>query len=166
MASIYLPIGQNWTKVTRRGTDDLPTEVKGSVYWTEGIGYQLSEPDKKGTNQVIDVEFINDSWFVLDLNEETPRTNQTGKFPDYGLGTGLWPEEHPSHPRNRNLVLATAPSFGDYVLQGLMEGTSQPPPEQNQPSPQKGKQRENDQTEQSQGGSTLRGKAPEVFEGN
>jgi hypothetical protein len=48
--------------------NDLPSEVLGTVYWTEQVGYQLNVTSKDGTTQVLDVEFINDEWYLLEVS--------------------------------------------------------------------------------------------------
>ena len=51
--------------VPTRLHNDLPEHVKGSVYWNPDE--QCSHPAYKG-DQIL-VEFINDTWFVLNKRE-------------------------------------------------------------------------------------------------
>jgi hypothetical protein len=46
--------------------NDLPGEVLGTVYWTEGVEYQLNVTSRDETTQILDVEFINDKWYLLE----------------------------------------------------------------------------------------------------
>jgi hypothetical protein len=45
--------------------NNLPGEVLGTVYWTEGVGYQLNITTKDRMTQVLNVEFINNEWYLL-----------------------------------------------------------------------------------------------------
>jgi hypothetical protein len=73
-------------------------------------------------------------------------------------------EDHPSNPKN--IVIATAETFGTYLEEGLQmsgnPGTSAPP------SKAKGKEREDPKEEEASNGNngSFRGKAPEVFDGD
>ena len=103
------------TNVQRRTQNDLPKEVLGSVYWTEGLGYQVIVPTKEGTNKVINVEFINDGWYLLVETPNGYETDKSRRFEENQFGVGTWPNNHPNNPKN--YILATAPSFGDFLLQ-------------------------------------------------
>src|SRR5712691_7330667 len=152
------------TNVQRRTQNDLPKEVLGSVYWTEELGYQVIVPTKEGTNKVIDVEFINDDWYLLVETPNGYETDKSGRFKENQFGVGTWPDDHPNNPKN--YILATAPSFGDFLLQkGTM--TSQddgvPSTQINMgggPIPKK----KNGTDDENRGG--LRGRAPEMFDGD
>ena len=54
-----------FTPITRRATDDLPKQVKGTAYWlnhsTRPSGYYYV----KGNQPPVPVEFINDAWYIL-----------------------------------------------------------------------------------------------------
>jgi hypothetical protein len=76
----------------------------------------LNITSKDGTTQVLDVEFINDEWYLLEGSPNGYRTNSSGKVPKEHTGIGNWPDNHPNNPKN--IVLVTAPSFGDFLLQG------------------------------------------------
>ena len=115
--------------INRRSTDDLLPEVLGKVYWEEGLGYRLDIELKDNNTKVFDVEFINDNWYLLEETEEGYKTNASGKIPENELRTGYWPSAHPKNPKN--LVLAVAPNFRDFLAQGLSTMT------QNQPNPPK-----------------------------
>jgi hypothetical protein len=72
---------------------------------------------------VLDVEFINDKWYLLEGSINGYRTDTLGKVPKDHTGIGNWPDNHPNNPKN--IILATAPSFGDFIQQGLnMASTS------------------------------------------
>ena len=152
--------------VQRRPTDDLLPEVLGKVYWTEGLGYRLDVELKDGTTKVFDVEFINDNWYLLEETEEGFKTNASGKIRENELGTGYWLSAHPKNPKN--LVLAVAPSFGHFLAQGTSTMT------QNQPNPTTeinmggGPVAETNEPDTSgeHGNGSLKGKAPEVFNGD
>jgi hypothetical protein len=66
--------------------------------------------------QVLDVEFINNEWYLLEVSSNGYQTDISGKVPKEHTRIGNWPDNHPNNPKN--LVLATAPSFGDFLLQG------------------------------------------------
>jgi hypothetical protein len=74
----------------------------------------LNITSKDGTTQVLDVEFINDEWYLLEVSSNGYQTDISGKVPKEHTGIGNWPDDHPNNPKN--LVLATAPSFGDFLL--------------------------------------------------
>ena len=108
---------------------------------------------------MLDVEFVNDDWYILEANTEGYRTTKSNKFPLNEYGVGNWPDNHPRNPRN--LVLATARSFGDFLL-GQNTITGRPTEQQNT------EVRDNQKKEESSdsNGGGLRGKAPEVFNGD
>src|SRR5882757_8195526 len=144
------------TLVHRRAQNDLLPEVLGTVYWTEQVGYQANIPFRDGTTKVLDVEFINDEWYILEGTPEGYKTDASGKIPRNEFGVGYWPDQHPKNPKN--LVLAVAPSFGDYISQGI---------EMTNPGPSKKAQKEAvHDTKEENGGNSLQGKVPEVFDGN
>ena len=130
----------------RRAQNDLLPEVLGTVYWTEGVGYQVNIPFRDGTTKVLDVEFINDEWYILEGTTEGFKTDASGKLPQNEFGVGYWPDQHPKNPKN--LVLAVAPSFGDYISQGI---------EMTNPGPSKKAQKEavHDTTKEENGGNSL-----------
>jgi hypothetical protein len=128
---IYLLITSQPIPVTRRPTNDLPGKVLGTVYWTEQVEYQLNVTSRDETTQILDVEFINDEWYLLEGSPNRYRTNISGKVPKEHTGIGNWLDDHPNNPKN--IVFATTPSFGDFLLQGqTMASTSAttPPPAQ------------------------------------
>jgi hypothetical protein len=161
-----LPISTQEVTVNRRPTDDLPSEVKGSsVRWTEGLGYQIQVPlEDPSQHKVYDIEFINDTWYVLKPTKEGFITAVKGKLEPNQWGTGVWLENHPLNPKN--IVISTAESFGAYLEEGLQQmsgnpGTSAPP------IAVKGKKKETPEEEVSNNnGGSFRGKAPEVFDGD
>jgi hypothetical protein len=167
LASIYLPITSQAIPVNRRPTNDLPSEVLGTVYWTEQVGYQLNVTSTDGTTRVLDVEFINDEWYLLEVSPDGYRTDTSGRVPSEHTGIGKWPDDHPNNPKN--LVLATAPSFGDFLLQGrTMASASRttPPPTQINMGGSIPKGKKKDDHEETGNGGGLRGKAPETFDGD
>ena len=108
---------------------------------------------------MLDVEFVNDDWYILKANTEGYRTTKSNKLPLKEYGVGNWPDNHPRNPRN--LVLATASSFGDFLLgQNTMAG--RPTEQQNTEARDNQKKEENSDGN----GGGLRGKAPEVFNGD
>ena len=134
-------------------------EVLGTIYWTEQVGYQVNIPYQDGTTKVVNVEFINDKWYILEESTEGYQTDSTGKIPRRQFGVGYWPDQHPRNPGN--LMLAVAPSFGEYLAQGI---------EMTNPGPSTKTQNEavQDATKDKEenGGSNLRGKAPDIFDGD
>jgi Retrotransposon gag protein len=93
--------------------------------------------------------------------KEGYKTNPLGQLPRNHFGLGYWPEDHPKNPKN--LVLATAPSFGDFILEGIEK--TQAPAMTTEPTASSFKGKNKDEPEEGNGGS-LRGKAPEVFNGD
>jgi hypothetical protein len=118
--------------------------------------------------QVLDVEFINDEWYLLEVSPDGYRTDTSGKVPSEPTGIGKWPDNHPNNPKN--LVLATAPSFGDFLLQGQTmasaSGTTPPPTQINMGGGSIPKGKKKDDHEETGTGGGLRGKAPETFDGD
>ena len=151
--------------IERRSTNDLLPEVLGKVYWVEGLGYRLDVELKDDTTKVFDVEFINDNWYLLEETNEGYKTNASAKIPENELGTGYWPSAHPKNPKN--LVLAVAPTFGDFLAQGLSTMTQNQP----DPTPQINMggapvaATNEPETTTGQGSGSLKGKAPEIFNG-
>jgi hypothetical protein len=122
---------------------------------------------RDGTTKVLNVEFINDKWYLLEGSPNGYRTDVLGKVPKEHTRIGNWLDDHPNNPKN--IVFATAPSFGDFLLQGqTMASTSAttPPPAQINMGGviPKGKKKE-DQEENGNGGG-LRGKVPKLFDGD
>ena len=152
--------------INRRTTNDLLPEVLGKVYWEEGLGYRLDIELKDNNTKVFDVEFINDNWYLLEETEEGYKTNASGKIPENELGTGYWPSAHPKNPKN--LVLAVAPTFGDFLAQGLSTMTQNQPdpaPQINMGGAPVGATNEPETTTE-QGSGSLKGKAPDIFNGD
>jgi hypothetical protein len=111
--------------------NNLPGKVLGTVYWTEGVGYQLNVTANDGTTKVLNVEFINNEWYLLQELTNRYRTDTSGKVPRENTGIGNWPDNHPNNPKN--LVLAATPSFEDFLHQGLTMASASvttPPPAQ------------------------------------
>jgi hypothetical protein len=121
-----------------------------------------------GTTQVLDVEFINDEWYLLEVSPDGYRTDTSGRVPNEHTGIGKWPDNHLNNPKN--LVLATAPSFRDYLLQGRTmastSGTTPPPAQINMGGGTIPKGKKKDDLEETRNGGGLRGKAPETFDGD
>ena len=150
--------------VHRRPTDDLLPEVLGKVYWEEGLGYRLDVELKDGATKVFDIEFINDSWYLLEETEEGFKTNTSRKIWENELETGYWPSAHPKNPKN--LVLAIAPSFGDFLTQGtstMTQNQPDPTPQINMGGAPVGTMNELGEENKTGG---LKGKAPEIFTGD
>jgi hypothetical protein len=167
-----LPVSEQAIVVTQRKEDDLPTEVKGlGVRWTENLGYQIQVPlEGQEQEKTYDVEFINNRWYLLTLTTEGYKTIISAKLNPYQWDTGLWPEDHSKNPKN--LIIATAESFGDYLEGGLrqMSGTTTTPgPSAPPPAISKGKKKEQPKEEEetpTNSGRSFRGKAPETFDGD
>jgi hypothetical protein len=165
---IYLPITSQPILVTRRPENNLPNEVLGTVYWTEGVGYQLNVASRDRTTQVLDVEFINNEWYLLEGSPNGYRTDISGRVLKEHTGIGNWPDDHPNNPKN--IVFVTAPLFGDFLLQGQMMASTSvttPPPAQinmRGGTIPKGKKKDDHKENRNRGG--LRGKAPELFDGD
>ena len=152
--------------INRRSTNDLLPEVLGKVYWEEGLGYRLDIELRDQTIKVFDVEFINDNWYLLEETDEGYKTNASGLIPENDLGTGYWPSAHPKNPKN--LVLAVAPSFGDFLAQGtstMTQNQPDPTPQINMGGAPIAATNEPDTTRE-QGRGHLKGKTPEVFTGD
>ena len=101
----------------RHAQNDLLPEVLETIYWTEQVGYQLNILYQDRTTRVVNVEFINNEWYILEESTKGYRTDSTGKIPRRQFGTGYWPNQHFQNPGN--LTLAVAPSFGEYLAQGI-----------------------------------------------
>ena len=85
---------QAWTLIQRRLSDDLLPEVKGNAYWAEGIGYRVNR-EINGVTRAIDIEFVDDDWYILDSTPQGYRTSEQGRVPRLQLGLGYWPIGHP-----------------------------------------------------------------------
>jgi hypothetical protein len=93
------------------------------------------------------------------------KTAIEGELQPNQWGLRYWPEDHPKNPKN--IVLTTAPSFGEYIEQGLkkMASTSTTKP----PTPSKGKKRQEPEEEEEtlpMRRGNFQGKAPDVFDGD
>jgi hypothetical protein len=128
----------------------------------------LNVTSKDGTTQVLDVEFINDEWYLLEGSPNGYQTDISGKVPKEHTGIENWPDDHPNNPKN--IVLATAPSFGDFLLQGQTmastSGLTTPPAQINMGGGNIPKGKKKDDHKENGNGEGLRGKAPEVFDGD
>ena len=140
---------QGWTLIQRRLSDDLLLEVKGSAYWAQGIGYRVNR-EINGVTRAIDIEFVDDDWYILDSTPQGYRTNGQGKVPRLQLGLGYWPIGHPRHP--------------DYqtIEQTLPPAMSQEPMAQTSAGPESQIKSPKDQSEE--GG--FKGSKPDVFDGD
>ena len=72
MASLHIPLrtGEEWTRVNRRTTDDLPVYIKGTAKWEPTIptnpgGYYITLHQGTPEEEDVSVEFINNSWYFL-----------------------------------------------------------------------------------------------------
>jgi hypothetical protein len=116
----------------------------------------LNVTSRDGTTQVLDVEFINDKWYLLEGSPNGYRTDISGKVPKEHTGIGNWPDDHPNNPKN--IVFATVPSFGDFLLQGQtmasMSATTPPPAQINMGGGTipKGKKKDNHKENGNRGG--------------
>jgi hypothetical protein len=68
------------------------------------------------TTKVLDIEFINDEWYLLEGSPSGYQTDISGKVPKEHTRIGNWPDDHLNNPKN--IIFATAPLFGDFLLQG------------------------------------------------
>jgi hypothetical protein len=147
--------------------NDLPSEVLGTVYWTEGVGYQLNVTSRDGTTQVLDVEFINDKWYLLGGSPNRYRNDTSGRVPKDHTGIGNWPDNHPNNPKN--IILTIAPSFGDFIQQGLTMASmfaATLPAQINMGGRTILKGKKKDDHKENGNGGGLREKAPKLFDGD
>jgi hypothetical protein len=80
---------------------------------------------------------------------------------------GNWPDNHPNNPKN--LILATAPSFGDFIQQGLTMASTfatAPPAQINMGGETIPKGRKKDDHKENGNRGGLQGKAPKLFDGD
>ncbi len=127
------------------------------------MGYQLTVPTPEGPTKVIDVEFINEEWYLLVQNATGFETDSTGQFKRNQFGVGNWPI---ALPRNEaETVLATAPTFGDFLAQGMTNQETNQNPQINMGGGPLPKTRKNNDTDDN-GGGGLKGKTPEIFDGD
>jgi hypothetical protein len=128
----------------------------------------LNVASRDGTTQVLDVEFINDKWYLLEGSPNGYRTDIFRKVPKDHTGIGNWLDDHPNNPKN--IFFATAPSFGDFLLQGQMmastSATTPPPAQINMRGGVILKGKKKDDHEENENGGGLLGKAPELFDGD
>jgi hypothetical protein len=128
----------------------------------------LNVTSKDGTTQVLDIEFINDEWYLLEVSSNRYQTDISRKVPKEHTGIGNWPDNHPNNPKN--LVLATAPLFGDFLLRGqnmaTTSGTTPLPAQINMGGGTILKGKKKDDHEETRNRGRLRGKAPETFDGD
>jgi hypothetical protein len=113
---IKLAITENWVAVERRTTDDLPSGLKGTVYWEDEVGYRLETQER-----FYDVEFINENWYLLDVTKEGTRTKLSGRLHHGKYGTGYRQKENtkpsPYHipptdaprPKQKEMSTSTTP---------------------------------------------------------
>ena len=135
----------------------------------ERVGYQAQVALEDSTTKVAEVEFINNAWHLLDPHDGKYQTNSSGRFRKGLFGVGNWSDSHPNNPKNKDITIDVAPSFGDYLAKGIKMATKQAA----EPSTQinmgggpvlKGKKKETDQKDAGNGG--LKGKTPNIFDGD
>ena len=104
MASLLVTFPNNSTLVPiiRRAHDDLPPHVKGAAVWLSrgiaGKGYYIP-PEYTTSNNLEPVEFINNQWYRLVLNQRTVSTRQSLAIAfENSLGLGWWTPADPAHP--------------------------------------------------------------------
>jgi hypothetical protein len=88
-----------------------------------------------------------------------------GKVPKDHARIGNWPDNHPKNPKN--IIFATAPSFGDYIQQGITMASASattPLAQINMGGGTIPKGKKKDDHEENGNGGGLRGKAPELFD--
>ena len=151
-------------QVHKQTENDLPSEVLGTAYWTEGLEYQVEVPTKEGTTKVIDIEFINDDWYLLVPTATGYETDSTGKFEKNQFRIGAWPDDHLRNPKN--LVLATVSSFGDFLNQGMLSQDTETPQTQINMEGGSFSKKKQPNNPDNNGGGGLRGKASEIFDGD
>jgi hypothetical protein len=118
-----IPSDNSLTPVICQTTDNLPQHVKGEVYWANHntrsncthprTGYYLPQ-ERTPTHQPEAVEFINNTWFSLLINqqEQTYYTQSSLQIPwDNALGAGYWNLTDPEHPDNL-VIVCTASCTG------------------------------------------------------
>ena len=118
MASLIVTFEDNdrFTPITRRITDDLPTQVKGVAYWidhaTRPSGYYYAEGDQPP----VPVEFINNAWYILHFSstEQIFGTRASYRINpnDQNVNLGRWPEiqSQPFEIRTTNLTAPRDPA--------------------------------------------------------
>ena len=105
-----------FTPITRRATDDLPTQVKGTAYWinhsTRPSGYYYAE----GNQTPVPIEFINDAWYILHYSSTEhifgTRTSYRVDPNDQNVNLGCWPgdQSQPLEIRATNLTAPREPA--------------------------------------------------------
>ena len=113
MASLIVTFESNdrFTPVTRRTTDDLPTQVKGAAYWinhsTHPSGYYYTE----GNQPPVPVEFINDAWYILHFSNTKQIFGTRALYRidpnDSNVNLGRWPEIQSQPLETRTTDLTT-----------------------------------------------------------
>ena len=114
MASLIVTFESNdrFTPVTRRTSDDLPLQVKGTAYWlnhtTRPSGYYYTE----GSQPPVPVEFINDAWYILHFSSTEQIFGTRASYQidpnDTNISLGRWPETQ-SQPLGIRTTNLTAP---------------------------------------------------------
>ena len=104
MASIFITFPDHSTlvPVIHRMHDDLPPHVKGAAIWLShgiaGKGYYIIL-EYTPSNNTETVEFINNQWYGLVLNQQTVSTCQSLAIAfENSLGLGWWTPADPAHP--------------------------------------------------------------------
>jgi hypothetical protein len=89
--------------------DDLPAHMRGTAYWEPsdigpGGPYRVCF---ENSDYPLPVEFINDNWYTLTLENNQYRASSEHRLERGELGTGWWNEEdeqHPTNGRNQELM--------------------------------------------------------------
>jgi hypothetical protein len=116
-----------------RASDDLPVHVKGAAYWIPaetGPGGPYRAPFGDNNLQ-IPVEFINDSWYTLIVENNQYKTAPAHKLDPGELGLGWWEETDEQHPANRRSQELMQPrenrSIDDTTESDAILGEEEPP---------------------------------------
>jgi hypothetical protein len=104
--SVELPPGDTLVSFENQRTDNLPEHLLGEAFW------QDHERSKEASYRIhtasqgdLSLEFINNSWFLIRLNEtlDTFVTNSELKIPagdQEQIGVHVWPPHNPRHLSN------------------------------------------------------------------
>ena len=131
MASLIVTFEDNdrFTPITRRATDDLPAQVKGTAHWinhtTCASGYYYVE----GNQTPVPVKFINDAWYILHYSNTEhifgTWTSYRVDPNDPNVSLGRWPNNRTQLPETQTTNLA-APREPEPVI-SESESKVQPP---------------------------------------
>ena len=180
-----MPIGEQWSVVTRRAQDDLSQEVKGTVYWESGFGYRLTGTTTEGSTVTYNVELINDQWYQIRAHQGRYYTNKNGEIPLGGFGSGRVGQTEPAQQQDPDVQIQTLdykPTVLDQDTVDALLATGMDPQQQPQdastqinmgggpmatdPTPIQTVAPAKDEEEERETGGGFKGKAPTIFDGD